>query len=226
MTYTIAIGDRTYSSWSLRGWLLFAKFGLAVNIREARLYTDEIGKTLADFGGARLVPAVTADDGLVVWDSLAIAETLAERHPNAGHWPADPHLRAIARAMCAEMHSGFQALRNACPMNLEHRYTGFMVSDAVRKDLDRIELIWQMARQKSGATGPWLFGEYSAADAFFAPVATRIATYGLPVGAAAQAYVSAHLADSKFLQWRKAGLANFVAQPSYAKDLPTVAWEN
>ncbi len=224
MTYTLGIADRIYSSWSLRGWLLFARFGIAANLREGRLYTDEIVKVLADFGGARLVPAVAADDGLVVWDSLAIAETLAERHPNAGHWPVDPALRALARSMCAEMHSGFKALRNACPMNLEHRYVGFEVTEAVRKDLDRIELIWRLARQKSGAKGLWLFGDYCAADAFFAPVATRIATYCLAVGADAQAYVAAHLADDKFREWRAAGLVNFVAQPSYAMDLPTEPW--
>ncbi len=226
MTYTLAIGDRIYSSWSLRGWLLFANFGLSVQLREARLYTDEIGKVLADFGGARLVPAVRSNDGLVVWDSLAIAETLAERHPAAGHWPADPALRALARSMCAEMHSGFQALRSACPMNLEYRFVGFAASEAVRKDLDRIELIWRLARQNSDADGPWLFGDYCAADAFYAPVASRIATYGLQVGAAAQAYATAHLADDRFREWRTAGLANFVAQPSYAMDLPTVAWED
>lgn len=226
MTYTLAIGDRIYSSWSLRGWLMFAKFGLSVTVREGRLYTDEIGKVLADFGGASLVPAVTADDGLAVWDSLAIAETLAERHPKAGHWPADPALRPLARAMCAEMHSGFRALRNACPMNLEYRYLGFAVSEAVRKDLDRIELLWRLARKKSVTKGPWLFGEYCAVDAFYAPVATRIVTYGLDVGDEAKTYANAHLADEKFREWRAAGLVNFVAQPSYAMDLAKRDWED
>ena len=224
MSYTLAIGDRIYSSWSLRGWLLFAKFGLPVTVREGRLYTEEIGTMLRDFGGARLVPAVTADDGLAVWDSLAIAETLAERHPKAGHWPADPALRALARSLCAEMHAGFQALRNACPMNLEFQYSTFPIAADVRNDLDRIEMLWHLARQRSNAAGPWLFGNYCAADAYFAPVAMRVATYGLGVGDAARSYVEAHLNDAALLAWRKTGLVNFVAQSSYALDYPKIPW--
>lgn len=215
MTYELAIGDRTYSSWSLRGWLFFERFGLPVSTRTARLYSDEVQTLLADFAPARLVPAVKTPEGEVIGESIAILETLAERHPGAGHWPADPAARAMARYMVAEMHAGFRDLRNECPMNIGKSFTGKPVSDAVRADLARLETIWSRARTRFGAGGPWLFGTYSGADAFFAPVAARIATYDLPVGPEAQAYVAAHLADPAFRRWRAMGLADGFEQPSY-----------
>lgn len=215
MTYTLAIGDRSYSSWSLRGWLLFAAFGLPVTVRSARLYTDELPRLLADFAPARTVPALRLPEGAVVWDSLAIAETLAERHPEAGLWPAAPALRARARSLAAEMHSGFAALRQNCPMNLRASYADYAPPEAVLADLARIEALWAGALDLSG--GPWLCVAYSAADAFFAPVATRIATYGLPVGPQAAGYVAAHLAHPDFRRWRAEGLAEGADQPFYAR---------
>jgi glutathione S-transferase len=221
--YVLAIADRAYSSWSLRGWLMFAAFGLPVTIRTGRLYTDELPRLLADFAPARTVPALRLPEGVVVWDSLAILETLAERHPEAGHWPADPAHRAVARAMIAEMHSGFRALREGCPMNLRVSYADFPPSGDVLADVARIEALWALALAASG--GPWLFGPYSAADAFFAPVAGRIATYGLPVGPQAAAYVAAHLAHPAFRAWRAAGLADGPDQPFYARPhLTTRPW--
>jgi glutathione S-transferase len=215
MSYTLAIGDRAYSSWSLRGWLLFDAFGLPVQVRRARLYTVELPDLLADFAPARSVPALRLPDGGVVWDSLAIAETLHEGHPDAGIWPADPALRALARSLAAEMHASFAALREGCPMNLRVSYADFAPSDAVRADLARIETLWAHALDRSG--GPWLCGEYSAADAFFAPVAGRIAGYGLPVGDRATAYVQAHLAHPSFRRWRAMGLVDGADQPNYAR---------
>ncbi|HEU0223598.1 MAG TPA: glutathione S-transferase family protein [Paracoccaceae bacterium] len=222
MTYVLAIGDRTYSSWSLRGWLMFAAFGLPVTVRSARLYTADFAALLEEFAPARRVPAAKID-GAPVWDSLAILETLAERHPKAGHWPEPPDLRALARSMVAEMHSGFTALRSACPMNLRQAFRGFEPSAEVRADLDRIEALWALAREASG-DGPWLFGRYSAADAYFAPVASRIATYGLAVGPGAAAYVGAHLAEPNFRRWRAMGLAENYVQPDYDPGLPVAPW--
>jgi glutathione S-transferase len=227
MTYTLAIADRTYSSWSLRGWLLFVKFGIPVTVREARLYTDELPRLLAGFGGARTVPAVLADDGqgpIHVWDSLAIAETLAERHPDAGHWPKDGKARALARSLAAEMHSSFRDLRTSCPMNLQHQWRGFAVSPEVEADLDKLCARWALARQRFGGAAPWLFGTYTAADAFYAPVAARVAGYGLRLPQAARDYVEAHLADPAFLQWRRAGLEGLVPQPKYDMGLPVAPW--
>jgi glutathione S-transferase len=224
MTYTLAIGDRGYSSWSLRGWLLFDAFGIAVKTDRAQLYTDEFPQLLARFAPARSVPALRLEDGTVVPDSLAIAEELASRHPVAGILPTDPTARAVARALMAEMHSGFTALRSHCPMNLRQSYADCDAPEAVLADLARLELIWAWARAQTGAKGPWLCGAYSAADVFFAPIAARIAGYGLSVGAEAQAYVAAHLEHPSFRQWRAMGHADGPDQAAYARPYPQRAW--
>jgi len=224
MTYDLFIGDRTFSSWSLRGWLMFEKFGLPFRTHMIGLYSGTLAEDLAALAPARLVPVMRTPDGIVVGDTLAMAETLAERHPDAGLWPEDPAARALARWLVAEMHSGFGALRTACPMQLLHRYIGFHVDETVAKDLARIEALWALARRRHGAAGSWLFGQYSLADIFFAPVAARIAGYGLPVADETAAYVAAHLADPAFREWRKAGLkVKYDPQP-YALDLPTEPW--
>ena len=118
MTYDLVIGDRAYSSWSLRGWLLFDAFSIPVKPRLVRLYTDELATALRDYVPARTVPTMRTPDGSVVTETIAIAEELATRHPEAGIWPTDPHARATARVLAAEMHAGFTALRSHCPMNL------------------------------------------------------------------------------------------------------------
>lgn len=226
MTYLLAIGDRAYSSWSLRAWLAFARFDLPVHVELGRLYTPDLPAMLARFAPARTVPALRiteGDRGFEVWDSLAIAETLAERHPEVGFWPADPGARSLARSLAAEMHASFAALRAACPMNLRRAYIGFEPSAAVRADLSRIETLWRAARAQA-TEGPWLFGSYSLADAFFAPVAARFATYDLPASPEAEAYVAAHLADPAFLDWRAEGLADPYVQQIYDLDLPERPW--
>jgi len=224
MTYDLFIGDRTYSSWSLRGWLMFEKFGLPYRVQMVGLYDGTMAQDLADLAPARLVPVMRTPEGDVVQDTLAIAETLAERHPEAGLWPADPAARALARGIVAEMHSGFAALRGACPMNLARAYANFAPSAAVLADLERLDFLWSLARQRFGGQGPWLFGAYSIADAFYAPVAARIAGYALPVSAESQAYVDAHLADPAFRQWRAEGLTKSYDPEPYAMDLPKRPW--
>lgn len=218
--YDLVIGDRSYSSWSLRGWLLFDAFGIPVKTHLARLYSDELPNMLRDYFPAKTAPTMRTPDGSVVCESLAIAEELASRHPDAGHWPNDPALRAKARVLASEMHAGFTALRSHCPMNLRVSYTDCAPPQAVLDDLARLETIWDWARMG----GPWLLGAYSAADAFFAPVAARIAGYNLPVGAAAQAYVAAHLAHPSFRKWRAMGLVDGADQPFYRRDYPTRPW--
>ncbi len=207
MTYILAIGDRAYSSWSLRCWLCFTAFGLEVETVLLPMDSPAFAEGLAAFAPARTVPALRIDGGVLLWDSLAIAETLAERHPEIGLWPEAPVRRALARAIVAEMHSGFAALRKSCPMDLRAAYAGFEPDACVRVDLARIETLWSAAREKRLCEGPWLFGAYSVADAFYAPVATRIATYALPVGVEAQTYVAAHLAHPPFRAWRDAALS-------------------
>ncbi len=224
MSYLLAIGDRAYSSWSLRGWLLFDAFGIPVTPRRAQLYTDEFPALLAAFAPARSVPALRLPDGLVIAESAAIVEELASRHPDAGHWPADPRARAVARSLVAEMHAGFAALRSACPMNLRAAYTGYSPPAEVLADLGRLETIWDWARQETGSSGPWLCGDYSAADVFFAPVAARIAGYDLPVSDPAKAYVKAHLGHPSFRRWRAVALVDGPDQQAYDRTLPRRDW--
>ncbi len=224
MTYHLYIGDRAYSSWSLRGWLLFENFGLNATTTLLDFAGEDVSRQLEAVHPARTVPTLITEDGAVICESLAIAEELASRHPAAGHWPADPVARAVARTLSAEMATGFSALRGACPMNLRQSHTDFPMTEEIRADLDRIEVIWSHARSATGAEGPWLCGPYSVADAFFAPVAARIAGYDLPVGADAQAYVAAHLADPAFRRWRAMGMVRGQHLPWYEKDLPRRDW--
>lgn len=224
MTYDLCIGDRGYSSWSLRGWLLFEAFGLKPRLTVTRFYEPGFAQTLTAWFPARTVPAVRFPEGVVVADSLAIAEELATRHHEAGHWPRDPKARAIARALSAEMHAGFVTLRSHCPMNLRLSYTDCQPPQAVLEDLARLQALWVWARAETGASGPWLCGDYSAADAFFAPVAARIAGYNLPVSDPAMAYVQAHLAHPAFRRWRAMGRVDGADQPFYDRPFARRPW--
>ena len=224
MTYELFIGDRSFSSWSLRGWLMFEKFGIPFKTHMVGLYSGTMATDLASLAPARLVPVMRTPDGMVVGDTLAMAETLAERHPEAGLWPEEKEARALARWMVAEMHSGFTALRGDCPMQLLHQYEGFTPTEDVRADLSRIQELWALARARHGSGGDWLFGAYSLADVFFAPVAARIAGYGLPVSTEAGAYVDRHLADPALRRWRAMGLTKSYDPVPYALDLPVTRW--
>lgn len=222
MTYQLILGDRAYSSWSLRGWLLFEKFNLPFKQRFVGFESKNTEEQLAEFSPARTVPTIVTPDGAVVWDSLSIAEELASRHPDAGIWPADPALRALARNLACEMHSGYGALRNDCPMNLRCAYTSFAPSDAVLADVARIQQVWTHALEKSG--GPWLCGAYSAADVFFAPVAARLAGYGLAVSGVAKTYLDMQLSDLAFRRWRAMGLVKGPDLQRYARDYDLGTW--
>jgi glutathione S-transferase len=225
MTYELYIGEYAHSSWSLRGWLLFHRFGIPVSTTYVN-FTDDAGVAgqLRDLYPARTVPALRTPEGAIVSESLAIAEELASRHPQAGMWPEDPAARATARTLAAEMATGFTALRAGCPMGLRTAYDWSEPSEEVRADLARIEEIWAAARARCAPEGPWLCGAYSAADAFFAPVAARIAGFSLPVGPDAQTYVAAHLADPAFRRWRAMGLVHGDTLPWYAQTHPEVPW--
>ena len=222
--YRLVLGDYAYSSWSLRGWLLCHRFGIGADVSMVDFHAATVGQQMAQLAPARTVPTLVTPEGAAVWDSLAIAEELASRHPEAGLWPEDPAARATARALAAEMHSGFAALRSHCPMNLRLAYSDCQPTEAVLADVARIEDIWRFARDRFGEGGPWLCGRYSAADAFYAPVAARIAGYSLPVGEAAAAYVAAHLADPAFRRWRAMGLVHGATLERYAKTCPQKPW--
>ena len=208
----------------MRGWLMLEKFGLPYHTRFVGLYSGTMAADLADIAPARTVPAMTTPEGFVLTDSLAMAETLVENHPDVALYPRDPGARALARSICAEMHSGFSALRTECPNMIAYVWDGFSPSDAVLADLDRIEDLWALARARHGTDSPWLFGDYSLADVFYAPMALRITTYGLPVSPAAQAYVDAHLRDPAILNWRRLALEETYDPWPYPLDLPRKDW--
>ena len=224
MTYHLYIGDQTFSSWSMRGWLMFAKFGIPCDVTKVGLYSGTMAADLAALAPARTVPVMTTPEGFVVTDSLAMAETLAEAHPAVDFYPADKAARALCRSMVAEMHSSYAALRTACPMIVSHVSGGFSPSPAVLADLRRIESLWTLARERHGADGPWLFGQYSLADVFFAPVAMRIVGYGLPVSGAAKRYVADHLSDAAIIAWRKAASEEVHAPWPYPTDYSRLPW--
>jgi glutathione S-transferase len=194
MALQLVIGNKNYSSWSMRPWVLMRQLGIPFEEKKLRFDFDEdsaFRKAVAEVSPAGFVP-VLVDDGFAVWDTLAIAEYLHERFPAAGVWPAESKARARARSVAAEMHSGFGPLRSACPMNIEARLpeVGARIwaeQPAVRKTVQRIESLWADALAASG--GPFLFGAFSAADAFFAPVVMRLTRYALPVSEATAAYM-------------------------------------
>lgn len=224
MTYDLYIGDRTFSSWSMRGWLMLEKFNLSFDCHLVGLYADTMAADLAHLAPAKLVPTLRTPEGTVVGETLAMAETLAERHPDAGMWPDHPADRATARWLCAAMTAGFSTLRGDCPMQLQHVNKGFVSSDALRADLARLEQLWDHARAVSHTDGPWLFGRYSLADVFYAPVTARIIGYDLPVSDKARAYCSATIADPAFKAWRAEGLKVKYDPFPYDIGLPTEPW--
>jgi glutathione S-transferase len=224
MTYQLYIGDRTFSSWSLRGWLMLEKFGIPYNVNMVGLYSSTMQADLAHLHPARTVPVMQTAAGPVVTDSLTMAETLVEENPNVNLYPRDPPARALARSITAEMHSGFGVLRNACLMLLAYCHEGFEVSDPVRHDLARIQELWVLARARYGTDGPWLFGEYSLADVFYAPVAMRITTYDFLVSEAARDYVTAHLNDPALVKWRTEGLKDSYDLWPYPSSLQRKPW--
>jgi len=201
------IGNKNYSSWSLRAWLLLRQSGIAFEERQLRLdwnADSPFKKTLLAIAPSGRVPLLVDDDGFAVWDSLAIAETVAELHPEKRLWPVDRRQRARARSLCAEMHSGFAALRDRCPMNIEASLpeVGRRVATEwpdVAADLRRIDAMW--SEQLEASRGPFLFGEFGIVDAYYAPVCSRVRTYALPLGAAALAYVERIHALPAMREW-------------------------
>ncbi len=202
---TLIIGNRNYSSWSLRGWLAASQSGLAFETELVRLSEPGSHAALLRHSPAGRVPVLKHGDR-VVWDSLAIIEYLAELCPDAGLWPADTDARAMARSIAAEMHAGFAALRDQMPMNLRKDLPGKGRGPGVALDIARVTAIWHACRARFGEGGPFLFGRYSAADAMYTPVASRFRTYGVALDAPGQAYADAVLAWPAFLAWQTEAL--------------------
>jgi glutathione S-transferase len=202
----LVIGNKNYSSWSMRPWVLLRQIGipfdeikLRFDFNEGSAYRQEVAR----YSPAGLVPLLV-HDGFVVWDTLAIAEYLHDALPTAGIWPADRQQRARARCLAAEMHSGFGALRSHCPMNIEASLpeVGARIwaeQEGVRRNMARLEAAWADALAQSG--GPFLFGHFCAADAFFAPVVMRLQTYALPVGDTTREYMAQVAGTESVKSW-------------------------
>jgi glutathione S-transferase len=197
---TLIIGNKNYSPWSLRPWLLLRHFGIAFEEHRLLLDTDAFARDIADYSPSRRVPALVHGT-LTVWDSLAIAEYANETWLDGRGWPAGTRARAVARSVSAEMHSGFQAVREACPMDLRRHAPLAAMSVPVRQDVERIAALWRDCRRRFGGDGAFLFGGFCIADAFYAPVATRFVSYGLPLGPEERRYVDALYALPAMRQW-------------------------
>jgi glutathione S-transferase len=198
----LVIGDKNYSSWSMRPWLLLTHFGIP--FEEVLIELDEPATKAAilTYSASGKVPCLVSDDGFAVWDSLAIAETLSDRYPQHALWPREPNARARARSISAEMHSAFGALRNAMPMNIRCTRPGVGTEPDVLADIARIDALWRECLAASG--GPFLFGEFGIADAMYAPVAMRFNSYQPKLSPEAAAYVQRVTALPAVAAWIEA----------------------
>jgi glutathione S-transferase len=210
MTLKLVIGNKNYSSWSMRPWLALRANNIPFEEIFIPLYTGIADKQrILDVSRSGKVPALI-DGDVTVWDSLAIIEYIAERFPEKLLWPEHPAHRAHARSVSAEMHSGFAALRNECGMNLHRPIRAIELSAEARANIARIEEIWGDCRDRYGQSGPFLFGAFGAADAMFAPVVHRFRTYAVAVTKGTQRYMDTMMALPAFAEWTKAGLAETI----------------
>jgi glutathione S-transferase len=203
--FTLVVGNKNYSSWSLRGFLAVRAAGVAFDEVLVRLSEPGSKDELLKHSPAAKVPVLEHGDR-VIWDSLAIIEYLAEIRPQAWLWPADPGARAHARSIAAEMHAGFRALRAGMPMNLKKSLPGKGRGRDVALDIERICAVWADCRATYGAAGPFLFGDFGAADVMYTPVATRFRTYAVELDDICQAYVDVVLTRPDYLEWHAAAL--------------------
>jgi glutathione S-transferase len=216
----LVIGNKNYSSWSMRPWVLLKQFGIPFTERKLRLDLSPGSAFYAELARvtpAGKVPVLVEEDGFAVWDTLAIAEYIADRHPERQVWPRDARERARARSLCAEMHAGFRHLRSLCPMNIEAllQQLGaelFAREECLRSDLARVGALIGDAVCASG--GPFLFGHFGAVDAYYAPVAMRIRTYGLPVSDTVASYVKCLAEAAGVREW----IADALAEHDFVVD--------
>ncbi len=201
--FDLYIGNKNYSSWSFRPWIALTQKEIAFTEHLVPFDFENGNPAFAAFSPTMKVP-VLKDGDLTVWDSLAILEYAADVYPEKGLWPLEQKARATARSMSAEMHSGFAALRGACPMNMRRPFGKLSVNEAVEKDVSRIVRIWTECLERSG--GPFLFGDFTAADAMFAPVASRFLTYGLTTDGTAARYCAILRATSAWQTWEAEAL--------------------
>ena len=206
MALKLVIGNKNYSSWSLRPWLALTQAGIPFEEEVIPLDQPDTAERIRRVSPAGRVP-VLLDGDLAVWDTLAICEYVAERFPEKRLWPEDRRARARARSVAAEMHSGFTAIRTHCPMKFKERFPASPLRDDVREDVERLTRLWNECRREFGAAGPFLFGAFSIADAFYAPVVSRFKTYALPASGEAAAWMEAVWNLPAVKRWGEAAAA-------------------
>jgi glutathione S-transferase len=221
MSLQLIIGNKNYSSWSFRPWIAMKVAGIPFDEEVISLDAADFKARVTRISGTGKVPAL-ADGQAQVWESLAILEYLAEKFPNGRLWPADPPARAHARAIAAEMHAGFVPLRRLLPMNMWRPVQKRDLTPEVQANVRRIEAMWTDCRTRYGASGPFLFGAFGAADAMYAPVVSRFHTYAVEVSAVARAYIDAVMALPAWSEWRAAALKEPWVLAEDEVDWPTV----
>jgi glutathione S-transferase len=224
MALTLVIGNKNYSSWSFRPWIAMKATGIAFEEIVIPLYEPGSKERILAHSPAGKVP-VLIDGDVRVWESLAILDYLAEAFPQAGLWPAERSARAHARAIAAEMHSGFVPLRRHCPMNMWRPVKARELPADVADNVGRIDAMWTECRDRFGTGGSFLFGTFGAADAMYAPIVSRLHTYGVAVGPAARAYMQAVMELPAWAEWRAAALKEPWVLPQDEVDWPKVLRE-
>ena len=212
MAAKLIIGNKNYSSWSLRAWLLMSEAGIEFDEIRIKLDEEDTAARIAEFTDAGCVPVLIVN-GTTVWDSMAIAETVAERWPETKLWPQDSDARAHARSISAEMHSGFHALRAQMPMNCRAMGRKVHLPDDLTADIDRVISIWSDCHKRYGDKGEWLFGDFSIADAMYAPVVLRFRTYGINLPDSAKVYANRLLESRAMQDWLAAAETEFEVIP-------------
>ncbi len=203
---TLIIGNKNYSSWSLRPWIFMKQNQVEFTEKRVALFTETTSQELSPYHSDLKVP-VLQDGDLVIWDSLSILEYVSEQYLASNGWPQDPKARAVARSVSAEMHSSFVNVRNELPMNCRKKFQNIKLSSGAEREIERIKTLWTKCRTEFGGEGEWLFGKYSIADAMFAPVALRFEGYSIPLGTVETNYVQSVLQQPDVIEWIEAGKA-------------------
>lgn len=201
---TLIIDNKNYSSWSLRPWIFLKHFNIEFQEQRIALFTDTTDQQLEPYFSNFKVP-VLIDDNFVVWDSLSILEYLSENYLDSQGWPNDKKARAFARSISAEMHSSFFDLRNELPMNCRKKFPNYKITPQVQQDINRIKDIWRKCKNEYASEGHWLFGNYSIADAMYAPVVLRLSEYDVTLSGVEEAYLRQTLSHPHIIEWIEAG---------------------
>ncbi len=217
MRLHLVIGNKAYSSWSLRPWILLKHFDIPFDETVIPMYRPTTRAEMLAHGPTGKVPVLKAD-GMAIWETLAILEFIAEAFPDKPIWPKDRAARALARALCAEMHAGFPKLRQSCPTNFRRAPRPTPIGEEVQADIDRIETAWAETRSAFGQAGPFLFGAFSAADAMFAPVVNRLHAYAIKVRPETRAYMDCVMALPAWQEW----IAGGKAEPWFVEDYENI----